>query len=267
MIKKALVSTAIVTFLSLFFFGRSAASYVGTSLGWMRDVVKDSVPVQFEIERARGLLKNLVPEIRTNMHLIAKEEVEAGRLGKQLDETQQRLARDRGEIERLRADAASGKESFRYAGRGYSLEQVKTDLTNRFERYKTSEATLESLKQMRLARTRSVEAARVKLENMLAVKRQLEVETENLDARLRMIEAAEATSGYNFDDSQLSRAKELVTDLRTRLDVAERLVNTETQLHDQIPLEPAARENIVDEVTEYFGHDRQTQSDDVAVNE
>ncbi|HWB00346.1 MAG TPA: hypothetical protein VG713_17750 [Pirellulales bacterium] len=267
MIRKALVSAAAVTFLGLFFFGRSAASYVGTSLGWVRDAVKDAVPIEFEIERARGMLKNLLPEIRTNMHLIAKEEVEAQRLAKQIDEGDTKLGRDRDDIERLRADAATGKDTFRYAGRSYSLDQVKTDLTNRFERYKTSEATLASLKQMHEARTRSLDAARAKLENMLAVKRQLEVETENLDARLKMVEAAQATSSYNFDDSQLSRAKELVSDLRTRLDVAERMLNTETQLHDQIPLEAAARENIVDEVTEYFGGQHPSGADNVVVNE
>jgi hypothetical protein len=71
-----------------------------------------------------------------------------------------------------------------------------------------------------------------------------------------MVEAAQTTSDYKFDDSQLSRAKELVTDLRTRLEVAEKLVNAEGTFHDEIPLDQAAPENIVDQVTEYFQSER-----------
>lgn len=233
-------------------FGRDAASYVGTSFGWVKDTVKNAVPLDFEIDRARTLLKNLVPEIRTNMHLIAREEVEAQRLNQQIADLEARLDKERAEILRLKNDLASGEEKFRYAGRTYTVPQVKADLCNRFERFKTNEATAASLREMHAARLRSLDGARHKLENMLAVKRQLEVDTEQLEARLKMVEAAQTTSTYNFDDSQLSRAKELITDLKTRLDVAERLVGAETKFNDQIPLDAPARDNIVDEIGEYF---------------
>jgi hypothetical protein len=186
------------------------------------------------------------------MHLIAREEVEAQKLNQQIVDLEARLDRDRNEIVRLKNDLASGQEKFRYAGRSYTVPQVKADLACRFERFKTNEATAASLKEMHVARLRSLDGARQKLENMLAVKRQLEVDTEHLEARLKMVEAAQTTSTYNFDDSQLSRAKELISDLKTRLDVAERLVGAETKFRDQIPLDEPARDNIVDEVTEYF---------------
>lgn len=252
MLKKALISGAAVTLLGLFLFGRDAASYVTTSLGWVKDSVRGAVPIEFEIQRARKMIKDLVPDIRTNMHLIAKEEVEVARLDKQIKESQTRLEKDKAELMRLRADLATGQETFHYAGRRYDASQVKTDLANRFERYKTNDATLASLRQMHQARERSLAAGRQKLENMLAVKRQLEVDVEHLEARLKMVETAQTTSSYNFDDSQLSRAKELITDLRTRLDVAEKLVQSESFFQDQIPLDAKASENIVEELTEYF---------------
>ena len=87
---------------------------------------------------------------------------------------------------------------------------------------------------------------------MLASKRQLQVEVENLEARLQMIEAAKATSQYQFDDSRLGRVKELVADLQTRLDVADNLVKAETRIHDEIPLDEVVPENIVEQVTSYF---------------
>jgi hypothetical protein len=67
-----------------------------------------------------------------------------------------------------------------------------------------------------------------------------------------MVEAAQTTSDYNFDDSRLSRAKELITDLRTRLDVAAKMVDAQGNFHAEIPLEETATGDIVEEVTEYF---------------
>lgn len=256
MVKKVIIASAGAGALCLAIFGREAVSYVGTTAGWCQDSIKNSVPVEFEIDRARRMVQNLAPDIRKNMHLIAQEEVEVARLDDKIAAAESRQEKDRGEIMRLKADLATGQERFQYASRSYSVQQVKTDLANRFERFKTHDATLASLKEMQQARQRSLEAARQKLEGMLVAKRNLEVEVEHLEARLKMVEAAQTTSDYKFDDSQLSRAKELVTDLRTRLQVAEKLVNADDYLRDEIPLTEPAPENIVEEVTEYFdgGH-------------
>ena len=67
-----------------------------------------------------------------------------------------------------------------------------------------------------------------------------------------MIAAAKAGSQYEFDDSRLGRVKELVADLRNRLEVDANLVQAESRLHDEIPLDRADPEDIVDQVTAYF---------------
>lgn len=252
MIKKLILGSGVALVLSLLFFGRDAASYVTTSTGYIKDAVKDSVPIGFEIERARRMIDHLVPEVRKNMHAIAREEVLVERLEKQIADAESGLSRDKSELIRLKTDLGTGASTFQYAGRSYSAKQVKMDLANRFDRYKTSEATLVSLRDMHEARQRSLEAARQKLEGMLAAKRQLAVQVENLEARLQMVAAAQTTSQYSFDDSQLGRVKELISDLRTRLDVSERMVNAEGRLHDEIPLDQQAPENIVEQVTQYF---------------
>jgi chromosome segregation ATPase len=252
MFKRLLISGTTLAALGLFFFGRDAFSYVRTSVGWIKDSVKNNVPIDFELQRARRMIKNLVPDIRQNMHRIAAEEVEVGRLTQQIAENSSRLDRDRSEIMRLKSDLGGSCRKLEYAGRRYSTEEVKADLSHRFERYKTHEATLASLNQMQRARQRSLEAARQKLEGMLATKRQLEVDVEHLEARLKMVETAQSTSNYNFDDSQLSRARGLITDLQTRLEVAERMVEADVAVQGQIPLDAAAPENILDQVADYF---------------
>ncbi len=252
MIKKTLVTVGGLGLLTVLFFGWDAASYVRTSFGWVKDSVKSSVPIEFEIERARRMVKNLIPDIRRNMHVIAQEEVEVERLDKQITQTTAGLEKDRAEMLRLKTDLATAQPVYQYAGRSYTVQQVKVDLANRFERYKTHDATLASLRDIQAARRKSLDAARQKLEGMLVSKRQLEVEVENLEARYKTIEVAQTACDFNIDDSQLGRVKELITDVRTRLNVAERLVNTQGELHEEIPLSAPQSDNIVDQITEYF---------------
>ena len=254
MCKRVIFATVGLTLLGVFFFGRGAASYVGTAVGRIKSSIKESVPVTFELDRARKMVKDLVPDIQQNMHKIAQEEVEVDRLDHQITDCRQKLEKDKAAVLRLKGDAESAKQEFSYSGRVYTVAQVKADLSNRFERYKTADATLKSLEEIHIARQKSLEAARQKLEGMLAAKRQLEVDIENLEARQKMVEVAQTTSNFQFDDSQLGQVKELVSDLRTRLQVAEKMVNAETSLHDEIPLDASTPANIVDQVTDYFGH-------------
>ena len=76
MLKKLLFVGVGLALLLALFMGRDCCSYLSTSMGWMKDSVKESVPVQFEIERARKMIRDLDPEIERNMRKIALEEVE-----------------------------------------------------------------------------------------------------------------------------------------------------------------------------------------------
>jgi len=252
MIRKALMAVGGFGLLTVLFFGRDATSYVRTSFGWVKDSVKSQVPVEFEIERARRMVKNLVPDIRRNMHVIAQEEVEIERLDQQIVQTTASMEKDRVEIMKLKTDLATPQPVYHYAGRSYTAQQVKIDLANRFERYKTHDATLVSLRDIQGARRKSLDAARQKLEGMIAAKRQLEVDVENLEARFKMVEVAQTTAPFNIDDSELGRVKDLIADVRTRLSVAERLVNAQGDLETEISLSSPQSENIVDQVTAYF---------------
>jgi chromosome segregation ATPase len=261
MIKKMVIAGGAVGLLVTVFLGRDVFSYLRTSTGYFKQSVYNSVPVEFQIQRARQMLKDLRPEVQKNMHLIAKEEVEVQRLESQMSDSEARLGKEKEQLTQLKTAAASGREEFKFAGRSYSIEQVRLDLVNRFQRYKTSDATLASLKQMCAARQRSLEAARQKLEGMLAAKRQLEVEIENLEARNQMVAAAKTTSNYQFDESQLGRVKELLSDLKSRLEVDERLVNSEGYFRDEIPVDQPTGDDIVEQVSKYFSEAKPKSSD------
>ena len=87
---------------------------------------------------------------------------------------------------------------------------------------------------------------------MMDVKRQLEVEVENLEARLGALRVAETTTGLSLDDSQLQRTRDLLDDIAIRLDVHEESITIETEYFDQIDLSETAEQDLLDEVAEYL---------------
>ena len=252
MIKKALFTVVALGLTTVVLFGRDAASYVSTTYYRLTDSVKQSVPIEFQIDRARAMVRDLEPEIRRSMHVIAKEEVALEQLNAQIDSSEQKVEKDKGEILRLQADLGQSKDVYRYASRTYTSDQVKQDLSRRFSRFKVTDETLTNLKSMRDARERNLDAAQQKLAAMINARRKLEVDVQNLEAKRKLVEVAQASSDYVFDDSQLARAKELINDIRTQLDVAAKLANADVNIEVEIPLDDTTPTNITDQVAEYF---------------
>jgi Skp family chaperone for outer membrane proteins len=259
MLKKALlVSGGSVLLLSLFL-GRDLFSYARTTVGWVHSTVKDSVPIPFELARSRKMIKDLDPEISRHKREIAKEELSLQKLADQVQADEEQLAKHWKDIQRLKGDLASGGSTFVYVDHTYTSKQVETDLTSRFERHQTKAATADKLRKILEIRKKGLTAAQDKLKAMIAAKRQLEVEVENLEARLKMVEVAQATSEFTIDDSQLSRTRELLKDIEARIEIDAQLVHADDLMLDEIPLEEAAAATpILDRITQYEQQKDQT---------
>ena len=201
MIKKALFSVVALGLTTVVLFGRDAASYVSTTYHQLTSSVKESVPVEFQIDRARAMVRDLEPEIRRSMHVIAKEEVQLEQLNAQIAGSEQKAEKDKSEILRLQSDLGQNKDLYRYASRSYSPEQVKQDLSRRFSRFKVADDTLSSMKQMRDARQKNLDAAQQKLSALVNARRKLDVDVQNLEAKRKLVEVAQASSEFVFDDS------------------------------------------------------------------
>ncbi len=253
MFKKSLCIGLTSLFAMGLVFGRDAASYVKTGAGYVKNSVKDSVPLEFEIERARKMIVDLKPEIERNMRTIAREEVEVERLERQVTRTASKLQKGQADLAKMMVDVKTGDTRFTYGSRTYSVDHVKLDMSNRLAQAKTTKETLNSLDKVLVARRRGLDAARVKLEQMLAAKQQLAIEVENLEARRKLNAVAKAAEMTVFDESKLARLQELITDLDTRMNVDERLMNIDNEFEYQIPVDVEADENVVAQVANFLG--------------
>ena len=268
MLKKGLFLVTAGTLLLGLCFGRNAMSYVKTTVNKVSETVKNNVSIGYEIDRARQMIKDLTPEIRHNMQLIAKEEIQVQQFEKRVDQAAKTLSRDREEILRMKEALGHnpGVKALAFGNITYSRDRINKDLANRFKHYKTADETSFNLSKVLDARQRTLAAARQKLNGMLAAKQQLEVDVENLEARLKMVEVAQTTSEFDFDDSHLARTKELISDIHTRIEVSARLLDVQTDFHARIPLEsPEEMEDISDQITEYFTTDGMEKGGDASL--
>jgi hypothetical protein len=252
MIKKAVLVVGGLGLATLVLFGRDAASYVSTTYHKLTSSVQESVPVEFQIDRAKQMVRDLEPEIRHSMYVIAKEEAALEQLNQQVDANEQKSEKDKQDILRLQADLGQHRDVYHYANRSYTCKEVEKDLNRRFSRFKVADDTLASMRQMRDAREKNLDAAQQKLVAMINARRKLDVDIQNLEAKRKLVEVAQASSEFVFDDSQLARCKELISDIRTRLDVAAKLANADVNLDVEIPLDEATPSDITDQVAEYF---------------
>jgi hypothetical protein len=233
-------------------FGPDAVSYMRTAYQQWRQEVRDQVPLEFELQRASTMLADLGPEIRKHRETMAYEEEQLQGLGQQAQRLEDFLTGERQAILRLKADLESGRDKFFYADGTYSRQEVQADLERRFGRYQMKEDTQKQLRQVIEARRRSLAAAGKQVEAMQVAQRDLQVEVENLQARLRMVEAAQAAGKLEVEEGSLSRTRELLDHVRSRILVAERVLAEESD-PQQIPVDAEPEPGVLQRVAEHFG--------------
>jgi chromosome segregation ATPase len=244
MVRKIIYGAATMAAVGVMVFGKDAVSYCRTGYTSVRSAVRSEVPLEFEIERARQETQQLVPEIKKSLHVIAREQVEVAHLAANIERKAAALGNQEEAILSLSSDLKSEKVQFVYAGSKYSKKELEKDLTQRFNRFKVAEDTLKKERELLDAKEQALSSHRETLEGMLSQKKDLEVSLERLQARLRTLEARKTVASLSIDDSKLAQVKSLISEIDSRLDVEDAVLNAEGNFSDLIPVEKYAEENI-----------------------
>lgn len=245
-------------------FGKDVVSYVRSSAKSVRTVVKDSVPIEFELRRARDLLEEIIPEMHANIRLIAQEEVEVAALKAEIAKSQEGLDEERDKIKTLRGSLEAPQAHYVFAGRQYSRGDVKADLAARFERLKESELVLASKQRLLVSRESSLNAAVQLLEKTRSQKRILENKIETLASQYRIVKAASVGSKVQVDNGKLAQTEKLIAQIQKRLDVAERVLAHESRFVEAIPVDTVLEADLVAQVDEYFQEHEAPEDADMA---
>lgn len=233
-------------------FGTDLFSYVSSSARSVQTAVKDSVPLEFELKRARDLLEDIIPEMQANIRLIAQEEVEVAGLKTDIAQCEQSAREQRVRVAKLREALSTDQPKFQFAGLTYTRRQVKEDLARQFDRLKESELVLAGKQRLLTTREKSLSAAMEIVERTRSQKAQLEDQIEALEAQHRLVKAASVGSQFHVDHSKLAQTEKLIREIKKRLDVAERVLSHEARFVEPIQVDVISETDLVAEVDNHL---------------
>lgn len=234
MFKKFLFVGGGLTLASFLLFGTAAFSHVEHGVSWMRQKVKDSVPVEYELERARELIQKTEPEIRQCKRVIATKQVEIKYLKDDIARREEKQARDK-QLLRHKAEqlADAQKVAFRVNRGEVSRRAYEADAARLLDRVKESDVILTSMAQRLVALENGLGAAKVRLEKVRAQRELLTTQVTSIEAKIQEAKAKEAMAiDLDVDDSSLHEAGKILADLNKKLDVELKVIEMDRPLLD-----------------------------------
>lgn len=264
-IKYGLGAVVVVGVAGFVLLGSNFRSYIHTSTRAAQQAVRDAVPMEFELRRASDMIEAILPDLQSQVRMIAQEEVEISALEADIEESAKRINKEQRTLASLRNKMRVQQVSYSVNGRDIEREQLTEQLHQRFERFKQGELALASKQKLLEKRQDGLNAALAMLDKMRHRKAELEQKVEALAAQHRLVQASAIESGTLIDGSSLSNADQLLENIETRLEVAQRVLAHEQDLFtESVDDELVDEEQLLAELDEYFDHDNLSNSQTVA---
>jgi hypothetical protein len=234
-------------------FGTELGSYLRSSTRCVTAAVKDNVPVEFELRRARDLLDDIIPEMHASIRQIAEQEVEIASLKAEIADGDKALAEAKGKVAKVRECLSNSGTSFSIGHVIYTRDELKEDLSRRFERTKEAELALSGKRRLLSNREKSLQAAVQTFERTRNARAQLEDQIAALESQHKLVQMASVGSGVQIDHSKLAQTEKLIADIKKQLDVAERVLAHKAKFVDPIPVQSTLNEKeLLNEVDAYL---------------
>jgi chromosome segregation ATPase len=228
---------------------------VRTAVHKVKQNAKDSVPLPFDIDRAREEIAGLEPAIRENIVKLARAEVDVEHLDKEIAAIRTNVDGEKKALLTLRESLKTGE--YRLAGHtrvAYTEDEVKADLARRYDSIKNVKNILDAKESTLKAKQSEIVAFRKQLETMMAQKKKLSSNLDKIEAKLSQIQATQASNEFQLDNSALSRAKETVSDLEKRLEIMQKSAQLEARyVETGVPVILKSNRDVVKEIDAEFG--------------
>lgn len=219
MIKKFLFVGGGLFLLGFLLFGSAAFSHVEHGVSWVRDRAQDSVPVEYELERAQDLIEKTEPQIRACKRAIAERQVEIRYLKREIAQLEDRHVDERNRLGAQAAMLSDAKPVYHLSGRNVSRALLERDAEARLARVKTAESMLGSKRQRLEFLEKSLDDAALRLEELKAQRETLMAEVAKIQAKVQEVEALKTmTLDVEVDGSNLSSARQILERLEKKLD-------------------------------------------------
>ena len=259
-LKMGVVAATGAILLGGFLFGSDLVSYVRTGVSTVREEVRSAIPIEVELERAREFIREITPELQSNIQLIVGEEMAVAGLQKEIELAQANVINQRSQVVVLKSHLSDTHHVAVVVGdRKMSRTKVVEKLANRVSRFKQAQAQLDSKQKMLEIREQSLAAAQEMLEKTKARKTELEQKVEALVAKHRLVKSQAIATSIHIDDSQLARADKLMKDIEKRLETASRIISYESDLQNPQFDDVLIEEDVLEEANACLGCDEEAE--------
>ena len=246
--------TLLAVFLGGFLlFGSDLTSMIRTSASSIRQSAREQVPVEFELDRAKDQINEILPDLQSQVRMIAEEEVAISRLEKEVTSDLAHLDKLERTIASLRGKADTKNVSLKAGALPMDHQQLTKQLQFRFSHFKQAKHSIQSKQRLLEKRRQGLAASLNLLQEMRLRQSELKLKVESLAAQHRLIKASKVESGTLVDGSQLSKADQLLGQIENRLAVAQRVLAYENDTMDVAAEEETVdSQSVLAEIDQYF---------------
>jgi chromosome segregation ATPase len=237
-----------------FFFLDDPCSYFTTAINDVRTSVRGKVPLEFELKRARNLIRQIDPQVRESRRDVARSEVAMEHLKAEIQGLQSAVAHGEIKVRKLRAAISGGQFTPASYRSEFAEVKMRQNLIRSFDLLKSQTRLLEGKESLYKRQTQVMGAAREKLLAIRAEKQNLEDLVTTLDAQKRSNDAmAAAARNFTWDTSPLGKARKLLDSIETRLRVQQKLIQEDLYHVAGIPEAAAeSQRDILKEVDKFI---------------
>jgi DNA repair exonuclease SbcCD ATPase subunit len=244
-------------------------SYGWTAWNKAKKTAKAQVPLEFELERVRQQVAQLVPDMKQNLTKIAEEIVAVENMREEITVTKTNLNKQKDAVRAMTDELKSGNERIVFNHRPYSRTRIAEKLASDLKSCQRCEEELKVKEQMLENREKALDSEREKLTSMRQQKQELEVAISKLEADLKAVRLAQTKSKFAIDDSRLSQIKLALAEIQNRL----RIEAVANDLHGEFANDPAVKvegkakpaADVVKEAEAYLGGDSKKDANKIAV--
>ena len=260
-IKTLVFTTVALGGVGFLMFGTDLGSYLGTVAASVKEEVEEQIPIDFELRRAEGLIREIDPQIQSCKRDLARAEVELEELRDSVGHLKQVVVEEERQLKRgakLLTDGVirTGHVSVALAEDSTARERVERNLQRHMDSYRNHQAILQTKRSLIERQTQAVEVAKRRLMSVREEKENLSDQVQALRTQKQMIETmAAGQKQFRLDDSALSHAKAALEKVKKRLDVAQKMLENEVLWHgegDLIEGDDPSRD-VLTEIHEHFG--------------
>lgn len=240
--------------------GSDLGSYLRSSCKSVRVAVKDNIPIDFQLRRARDLLDETGPEMKQNVRLMAEQEVEIASLKGDIELAKQNLGEEKIRVAKLRDCLTTAQTSFTFGDFTYGREQLKQELARRFNLFKEGESALEGKQQLLTNRQKALAAAMQAMETARVQRAALQSQIEALEGQYRLVEATSTGTNVQIDNSKLAQAQKVIAEVRKQLDVSEHMLAHEAKFTQPMQIDVIDEKDLLTQVDSHLSGKSQVAS-------